>query len=156
MTSQMLGQMPGAPARAREDQEEHAAQARQDEAREAQGVLWRDCEEDVPAPDASGVYLLALYLNGTHSPYRHAWHYMGWAQNIRERLALHRSGKGARFTQVVIAQGYEIQLVRVWPGAGRDVERQYKRWHGGARLCPICSALAHMTHAQQEQQEMHA
>ena len=120
------------------------------QAPEAQGVLWRDCTPEIPDPNAGGVYLLALYLNGAHTAYRHAKHYLGWAANVRERLAAHRSGKGARFTQVVLAEGYDIQLVRLWPGASRIEERRLKRWHGGARLCPICSAQTHETHGRQE------
>jgi hypothetical protein len=50
--------------------------------------------------------------------------------------------------QVVIAAGYEIRLVRVWLGAGREQERRLKRWHSGARLCPVCGA-----HIQQEEEE---
>ena len=122
------------------DQTPGARSDAQERPQEAQGALWRDCTPEIPAPDAPGVYLLALYLNGAHTAYRHAKHYLGYARSIRERLAAHRSGKGARFTQVVLAEGYEIRLVRIWPGASRTEERRLKRWHGGARLCPICGA----------------
>lgn len=143
----LLGQTPGARSGAQKRAQEaiqatQATQARQpiEASQEAQGALWRDCAEELAPPATGGVYLLALFFNGVHSPYRHAKHYLGWAANIRERLAAHRSGHGARFTQVVVAEGYDIQLVRIWPGASRTEERRLKRWHGGARLCPICGA----------------
>lgn len=78
MTSQ-LGQTPGAQEHAQE-----ALQARQpiEERQQAQGALWRDCDEELAAPDAGGVYLLALFLNGTHTPYKHA-RMVEWRHNER-------------------------------------------------------------------------
>lgn len=90
------------------------------------------------APAHAGVYLLAIMSSdGQHVRYHHAHHYLGWAENIQARLFAHLTGRGARFTQVLIEQGYELRLVRTWPG-GRDVERRLKNEHNGPRLCPFC------------------
>ena len=101
------------------------------------------------APTGAGVYLLAFYRDGVHiayggaSPRGRALHYCGWASNIRARLALHIAGEGSRLCRAVARSGYELRLVRVWHGQGRDYERALKNGHNLARVCPICAyALA--------------
>jgi len=82
-----------------------------------------------------GVYCLHF-----ERPYRHAAHYTGWAADIEARLAEHRSGCGARLTQVVRDAGIEMELACVWPGEGRAFERRLKNRGSARRFCPICKA----------------
>ncbi|MCE7982518.1 MAG: endonuclease [Caldilinea sp. CFX5] len=80
-----------------------------------------------------GVYLLHL------SPaYKHARHYIGYADDIERRLAEHQSGTGARLTQVAIDAGSELILARTWPGADRTFERRLKNLKNAPCYCPIC------------------
>ncbi len=78
-----------------------------------------------------------VYLLHFDQPYRHARHYVGWATNVKRRLAEHEAGRGARLLAVVKAAGIGWQLARLWPGS-RARERQIKRQGGHARQCPLC------------------
>ena len=87
------------------------------------------------------VYLLhfdRLYVPYPGAPLRDcAGHYVGWAKNVKRRLAEHAAGRGARLLAVVREAGIGWQVARMWPG-GRDRERQIKRQGGHARQCPLC------------------
>jgi predicted GIY-YIG superfamily endonuclease len=78
-----------------------------------------------------------VYLLHFSQPYKHARHYIGWAQNVKRRLAEHEAGRGARLLAVVKAAGITWELARMWPGT-RARERQIKRQGGAARHCPLC------------------
>jgi predicted GIY-YIG superfamily endonuclease len=78
-----------------------------------------------------------VYLLHFDQPYKHARHYVGWAANLKRRLAEHEAGHGARLLAVVRAAGIGWQLARLWPG-GRARERQIKRQGGHSRQCPLC------------------
>jgi len=78
-----------------------------------------------------------VYLLHFDQPYKHARHYVGWASNVKRRLAEHEAGRGARLLAVVRAAGIGWQLARLWPGS-RARERQIKRQGGHARHCPLC------------------
>jgi predicted GIY-YIG superfamily endonuclease len=78
-----------------------------------------------------------VYLLHFDQPYKHARHYVGWASNVKRRLAEHQAGHGARLLAVVRAAGIGWQLARMWPGS-RARERQIKRQGGHARKCPLC------------------
>lgn len=84
-----------------------------------------------------GVYLLHI-----EPAYKQARHYTGYADDIDRRLNQHRSGTGARLTQVVVEAGHELQLAKVWPGATRLDERRLKNRKNAPRLCPICAERA--------------
>lgn len=67
-------------------------------------------------------------------------HYIGWTpRSADERLADHRSGNGARLTQVANERGIPYEIVRTWDG-DRTLERRLKNWHNSPELCPICAA----------------
>lgn len=83
-----------------------------------------------------------VYLLHFHTPYRHARHYLGFANDLDARLALHRQGRGARLVQVVNAAGIGWHVARTWKG-DRGLERQLKNRHSGVRLCPVCQAVHH-------------
>ena len=78
-----------------------------------------------------------VYLLHFDQPYKHARHYVGWAMNVKRRLAEHEAGRGARLLAVVKGAGISWQLARLWPGS-RARERQIKRQGGHARHCPLC------------------
>lgn len=81
----------------------------------------------------SGCYLLHL-----DPPYKHAAHYLGYADDIQRRIEEHEAGAGARLTQVAVGAGCRLVLARIWPGAGKAYERTLKKQRGSSRLCPIC------------------
>ena len=87
------------------------------------------------------VYLLhfdRLYVPYPGAPLRDcAGHYVGWAKNVKRRLAEHEAGRGARLLVVVREAGIGWQVARMWPGS-RVRERQIKRQGGHARKCPLC------------------
>jgi hypothetical protein len=72
-------------------------------------------------------------------PYKHAAHYTGSSDRLRERLTDHALARGARLTEVQVKAGGSWVLGRVEPG-GRDRERYLKR-HEASRHCDVCSAL---------------
>jgi len=83
----------------------------------------------------SGVYLIHF------SPaYKHAKHYIGYADDIGKRVAEQQAGTGARLCQVAVAAGCHLVLARVWPGQTRRFERQIKNHKNAPRHCPICAA----------------
>lgn len=99
----------------------------------------------LPIPDGAGVYLLAFFRDGRHvayggaSPRGRALHYLGWSENIRRRIGEHIAGEGSRLCRAARLAGYELRLVRVWSGRGRDFERSIKDAHNLARVCPLCA-----------------
>jgi predicted GIY-YIG superfamily endonuclease len=78
-----------------------------------------------------------VYLIHFNEPYKHARHYIGWALNVKRRLAEHAAGRGANLLAVVRDAGIGWQLARMWPGT-RTRERQIKRQGGASRYCPLC------------------
>jgi predicted GIY-YIG superfamily endonuclease len=95
----------------------------------------------VPARCVGTVYLLHF-----DRPYRHARHYLGWAQDVQARLALHACGRGARLLQVVRDAGIAWTLARTWPGTPRWRERQLKAQGGASRRCPLCGVAPRPDH----------
>ena len=83
-----------------------------------------------------GVYLLHL-----DRPVQGGRHYCGYSANLARRIRQHHDGTGASYTQRVHRRGVGVHLVRVWPGAGKDVEWTVKHARGGpAAYCPWCWA----------------
>jgi hypothetical protein len=96
----------------------------------------------VSGPDpTTAVAAGTVYLLHFARPYRHARHYLGYADNLERRLARHRAGSGARLLEVIAAAGIDWRLVRIWPGT-RTLERRLKGRHSGVRLCPACRGVA--------------
>jgi predicted GIY-YIG superfamily endonuclease len=82
-----------------------------------------------------GVYLLHLdsrWCGGNH--------YVGYAHDIAKRVRQHWAGDGALYTRTALRHGMTLHLVRVWPGAGKDVELSIKRQGSGVAYCPWCQA----------------
>lgn len=82
-----------------------------------------------------------VYLVHFDTPYHHARHYLGYADDIAARLKEHRAGRGSRLCAVVRSAGIDFTFVRFWRG-GRRIERKLKNQHSAPRLCPICRAQA--------------
>ena len=83
-----------------------------------------------------------VYLLHFDRRYRHAGHYIGFAKSehtLPRRIEHHRTGTGARLTQVVSAAGITFDVVRTWPDADRTFERRLKDQKHGPRLCPKCN-----------------
>lgn len=87
-----------------------------------------------------GAVINMVYLLHFTRRYKHAGHYLGSAEDVPQRIERHKRGQGARLIEVITNAGIGFELVRTWPG-GRQEERQLKRRHNGARLCPICHGV---------------
>ncbi len=91
-------------------------------------------------PPADLVYLVHLI-----PAYRHARHYLGFAERsgLVKRLGEHAAGRGANLLAVALAAGGSFELTRLWLGT-RKLERQLKQRKAAPRLlCPICPTRAH-------------
>ena len=78
-----------------------------------------------------------IYLIHFSTPYKHAAHYLGWAEDLESRLADHQAGRGARLMAVIKAAGIGWKLTRTWKG-DRYRERQLKNQGSSKRHCPEC------------------
>ena len=91
---------------------------------------------------------MCVYLLHFEKPYKHARHYVGYANNLNARLEHHANGTGARLMQVIRQAGIGWTLVRIWPTADRATERKIKNWHNAPDLCPVCNPNKNVTLAQ--------
>ena len=81
-----------------------------------------------------GVYLLHL-----DQRVQGGQRYCGYSSDVDKRLELHQAGDGAQYTRLAHRRGVDVQLVRVWPDAGKDVEYAIKHTVGGpGAFCPRC------------------
>lgn len=85
-------------------------------------------------------YCYLIHFDRPISPDHTCQHYIGYTmRSLRERMADHRSGRGARLTQVARERGIGFRCVRTWRNASRSLERQLKnRKDAPKRLCPVC------------------
>ena len=87
----------------------------------------------------SVVYL--LHFSQPIAPGRHtARHYIGFTNDLEQRIAQHRAGTGARLCEVAKERGISFVVAQLWEG-DRALERKLKRRHAGPRLCPICNRV---------------
>jgi predicted GIY-YIG superfamily endonuclease len=80
-----------------------------------------------------------IYMLHFHQPYRHARHYVGWTEDLLDRLDRHAAGRGARLVEVIWDAGIGFTLIRVCEGTRRR-ERAIKNDGGAVRYCPACTA----------------
>jgi hypothetical protein len=91
------------------------------------------------------IYLLhaELPVGGTGS--NSARHYLGYSPtlaSLRQRIRLHRSGRGARLTRAMMRKsGQRLLLANVWEG-DRSHERLLKSLANLPRQCPLCNPKA--------------
>lgn len=82
------------------------------------------------------VYLLHFHErlgNEKHS----IQHYLGFTPDLEARVEKHRSGQGARVTEVLKERGIGFDVAAVWPG-NRQIENALKL-HSATRICPQCT-----------------
>ncbi len=89
---------------------------------------------------------MTVYLLHFARPFKHAKHYMGFAEDLNARLERHRTGNGSRLMEVITKAGIDFELARTWPG-DRTLERKLKKRKDATRLCPICAGEAAMKKA---------
>ena len=90
-----------------------------------------------------------VYLLHFDRSYRHARHYIGFTQNLEQRLAEHRAGRGSPLIAAAIADGIDFQLAAIWQGDRHAERRLHRQKNTRARLCPICIADKTATAGQQ-------
>ena len=81
-----------------------------------------------------------VYLLHFERSYRHAGHYIGFTQNLEQRLEEHRAGRGSPLIAAAIAEGIDFQLAAIWEGDRHDERRLHRQKNTRARLCPLCIA----------------
>ena len=81
-----------------------------------------------------------VYLLHFERCYRHARHYIGFTQNLEQRLAQHRAGRGSPLVAGAIAEGIDLQPAAIWEGNRHDERRLHRQKNTRARLCPLCIA----------------
>jgi predicted GIY-YIG superfamily endonuclease len=79
-----------------------------------------------------------IYMLHFDQPYRHARHYVGWTEDLMDRLDRHAEGRGARLIAVIWHAGIGFTLIRVCEGTRRR-ERAIKNDGGATRFCPACT-----------------
>jgi len=81
-----------------------------------------------------------IYIIHMTPAYKHAKHYLGFAYDVKERFDKHRTGRGARLTQVAVGAGCKLQIAVIGRGTRHD-ERRLKNEGHSARHCPFCKRL---------------
>lgn len=81
-----------------------------------------------------------VYLLHFDPPVAHARHYLGWTQNLGQRLADHRRGAGSPLVAAAVRAGATVELARQWDDVDRHFERRLKNRHETPRMCPVCVA----------------
>jgi predicted GIY-YIG superfamily endonuclease len=78
-----------------------------------------------------------VYLLHFSKRLSHAQHYIGFTEDVTQRMTAHKSGNGARLTAVLNEKGITYEVVRVWKG-NRKLERKLKNRKNARKLCPVC------------------
>jgi predicted GIY-YIG superfamily endonuclease len=78
-----------------------------------------------------------VYLIHLEKPLKHAKHYLGFSEDIQERVKQHRNGRGAAFMKAIKKNGISWYVSRIWDG-DRELERILKNQHNASHLCPTC------------------
>jgi len=78
-----------------------------------------------------------VYLLHFDAPYKQARHYIGFSDNLEQRLRDHRGGRGSKLMHAVCKAGITFRVARTWEG-DRHLERRLHRRKNSAQLCPIC------------------
>lgn len=81
---------------------------------------------------------MAIYLLHLNRKLHHAQHYIGYTENLSQRLNTHAMGRGSKMLRAAALKGISWQLVRVWTNVPPSFERQIKRTHSACDYCPVC------------------
>lgn len=85
------------------------------------------------------VYL--LHFDKPISPDHTTQHYLGYtSKTLRDRIARHRDGNGARLIEVAMERGIDFVVAKTWQG-NKLLERKLKKCKCSPRMCPICKEL---------------
>ena len=76
-----------------------------------------------------------IYMLHFDQPYKHAKHYVGWTDDLLDRLDTHARGHGARLVAVIWHAGIGFTLVRICEGTRRR-ERAIKNAGGAGPVLP--------------------
>ena len=76
-----------------------------------------------------------IYMLHFSQPYKHARHYVGWTEDLLDRLDQHAAGHGARLVAVITQAGIGFTLVRICEGT-RRTERAIKNAGGAPGTAP--------------------
>ena len=85
-----------------------------------------------------------IYMLHFHQPYKHARHYVGWTDDLLDRLDRHAKGTGARLIAVIWQAGIGFTLVRICevPAAPSAPSRTPEARSGTARSAPHARGAA--------------
>lgn len=83
-----------------------------------------------------------VYLLHFSEPYKGFSHYIGYSEQLPQRLFHHRKGSGAKLLTACKESGITFTLVRVWVNRNRNFERLLKNRKNHKLLCPICNPTA--------------
>ncbi|HEC61407.1 MAG TPA: endonuclease [bacterium] len=67
---------------------------------------------------------MTVYLIHFSKPYYHARHYLGYTDNLPNRLARHRAGNGSPLVAAVTRAGIPWELARTWKGSQHTERRR--------------------------------
>lgn len=83
-----------------------------------------------------------VYLIHFEKPFKHAQHYIGFTDNLEQRMHDHELGtRGAKLLKAVRDAGINFSVVRTWPKGDRNFERKLKKQKKSRCLCPVCRAV---------------
>ena len=100
-------------------------------------------------------YLNVCYLIHFDKPVNAAGvqHYLGFAKSLPERIAKHRTNKGAALTARANKLGIGWRVVRVWRNADADAEVALKSMVP-KNLCPHCNVRVRRQRARAEKSRL--
>ncbi len=80
-----------------------------------------------------------VYLIHFSQKLHHAQHYISFVDgDLLQRIAKHKSNKGAKLLAAVNNNGIDWKVVWVWIEGDRLLERKLKNYKKARRLCPVC------------------
>jgi predicted GIY-YIG superfamily endonuclease len=81
---------------------------------------------------------MTVYVLHFDPPYKHAKHYIGYAENVKERFECHLKGNGNPLVRAAVEAGCKISLAHVFEGADRTFERRIKSRRDVCKWCKLC------------------
>lgn len=79
-----------------------------------------------------------VYLIHLDRPLAHSQHYIGWTNDLPNRMHEHETGRGSAFLRAAKEAGINFKVVRTWEGQDRNFERKLKNRKNAKFLCPTC------------------
>lgn len=76
-------------------------------------------------------------IGNPSNPRGQAQHYIGWSENLPNRLQDHLKGHGAAIMAFLSESKIGWQVVRTWVGS-RRLERKLKNRKQARHFCPVC------------------